>query len=296
LLAEKKEMKTFDTTQSGIEAIIKAGESKWVEFKSQLPPDDIISRHIVAFANTEGGIIIFGVGDKGTVLGIPANRIIKSVKQLERLAISILPLPAETGSVTHKGRTLLYMVVPTIPEEYRPLMTARGEIFTRHGAAIHRNDLAQTLARVTRKTSPKQPDVVAFVAMSFRDEEEPALADYYAAMKRAVARTELPITLNRIDLVEGDYEISQQIMTEIDKSQILLADFTLSPRNVYFEIGYARGKASLVIIQTALKGTNLEFDVRNWKTIFYKNATELEEKLITALTDAYEKVKANKSG
>jgi hypothetical protein len=42
-----------------------------------------------------------------------------------------------------------------------------------------------------------------FVAMSFRFEEEPSLVDYFAAMRRAVAATKLPIELVRIDLFEG---------------------------------------------------------------------------------------------
>ena len=125
--------------------------------------------------------------------------------------------------------------------------------------------------------------------MSFRNEEEPALVDYFEAMQRAKEATKLPIDLVRIDLVEGDYEISQKIMDEIDKSDVVLADFTLSPANVYFELGYARGRKRR-IIQTARKGTTLEFDARNWRTIFYKNATELEKALKPALNDAYAEV------
>jgi nucleoside 2-deoxyribosyltransferase len=89
-----------------------------------------------------------------------------------------------------------------------------------------------------------------------------------------------------MDVVEGDYEISQQIMKEIDDATIVLADFTLNPANVYFEVGYARGKGKR-IIQCARKGTALEFDTRNWRTIFYKNATELEKALLPALSEAY---------
>jgi hypothetical protein len=123
--------------------------------------------------------------------------------------------------------------------------------------------------------------------MSFRLEEEPALVDYSAAIKRAICATGLPLELVRIDLVDGDYEISQRIMDEIDRCEIVLADFTLSPPNVYFELGYARGRKTKQIIQTARKGTNLEFDVRNWRTEFYRNATELEEKLQPVLRNAY---------
>jgi hypothetical protein len=289
-------MKHFDTSPEGIIRLISEGESKWVEFKSKLPPEDIVSKHIVAFANTEGGIIIFGVGDKGTVLGIPEKNVEASLKQLTNLTTSLLPSPAELGTVVHNGRTLIYYVVSPAPDEYKPLMTSKGEIYTRHGEMIHRNDIAQQLVKITPSATEKQPSITLFIAMSFRDEEEPALVDYYRAMQRSVERTKLPISLNRIDLIEGDYEISQQIMEEIDKADVLLADFTLSPRNVYFELGYARGKGSLEIIQTARSGVILEFDVRNWRTIFYKNATELEEKLTPALTKAYEKVIAKKIG
>jgi hypothetical protein len=80
-------------------------------------------------------------------------------------------------------------------------------------------------------------------------------------------------------------------MTEIDKCNFLIADFTLSPHNIYFEIGYARG-AKKKIIQTARKGTMLQFDVRNWSTLFYRNATELEEKLVPKLESLYKELTA----
>ncbi len=93
----------------------------------------------------------------------------------------------------------------------------------------------------------------------------------------------------RIDLLEGDYEISQKIMDKISESDFVLTDFTLNSSNVYFEVGNARGSGKTVI-QTARSGTLLEFDTRNWRTIFYKNATELEKELIPALVNAYKEV------
>ena len=83
---------------------------------------------------------------------------------------------------------------------------------------------------------------VMFVAMSFRDEVEPALVDYFHAIKRAAGSVRAPIKVLRIDLDEGDYEISQKLMDRIDEADIVLADFTLTPPNVYFELGYARGR------------------------------------------------------
>ena len=44
-------------------------------------------------------------------------------------------------------------------------------------------------------------------------------------------------------------------------------------------------------MQTARKETPLEFDVRNWATLFYKNATELEELLVAKFRDIYHRIR-----
>ena len=41
------------------------------------------------------------------------------------------------------------------------------------------------------------------------------------------------------------------------------------------------------IIQTTRQDTKLEFDVQNWRTIFYRNVTELEAKLRASVESAY---------
>jgi hypothetical protein len=78
-------------------------------------------------------------------------------------------------------------------------------------------------------------------------------------------------------------------MDEMDRSDAVIVDFTLSPRNVYFEVGYARGLKKR-IIQTARKDTLLEFDVRSWRTHIYSNATQLKEMLVPALQEMYGEV------
>jgi len=115
--------------------------------------------------------------------------------------------------------------------------------------------------------------------MSFRHDDEPALVDYWHAMQRAAARAKGNFELRRIDEIDGDYEIVDRIYDEIDAADLVIADLTLSPANVYLELGYARGKNKRVI-QTCREGTPLEFDVRGHKTLTYYNAATLEEKLL----------------
>jgi hypothetical protein len=121
-----------------------------------------------------------------------------------------------------------------------------------------------------------------FVAMSFRQREEPTLVDYWHAMQRAAKRARREFNLVRLDEVDGDYDIVDRIYREIDTAHLVIADLTLSSANVYLEIGYARGRQKRVI-QTCRSDTRLEFDVRNWRTLVYQNATMLEHKLLREL-------------
>jgi len=284
----------FDTTENGILNLIAAGESEQVEFKRRLPPGDLIARTLTAFANTSGGVLILGVDDSGRVLGLSPDEIEEARARLQETSISLLSHPLQIGTVEISGQSLLFAAVESNANN-GPIFTARGELFSRQGASdkLVTADVSSDKARpILFRGAPGSAQVVVFVAMSFREEQEPALVDYLRAMQQAAKHTGLPISLRRIDLQEGDYEISQQIMKEIDKAEIMVADFTLNAANVYFELGYARARHCYVI-QTARKGTLLEFDIRNWKTIFYRNATELEERLVGAFRAAYEVVRAS---
>jgi nucleoside 2-deoxyribosyltransferase len=274
-------------TADEIRNLIRQGEGPHVEFKSRFTSDRLIARYVSAFANSGGGTIIFGVSDKGGILGVSPEEEKETFHRLKRLGLQLLPIFVYSlGSVQIDGKSVVYMRVEEAPASERPIRLATGDELTmRDGVAVEVTQ-AQSVVKPSRS-------IKVFVAMSFRDEEEPALVDYFQAMMRAAAATKLPMDLIRIDLVEGDYEISQKIMNEIDQSDVVLADFTLSPANVYFELGYARG-CKRRIIQTARKGTHLEFDARNWRTIFYKNATELERSLQPALNDAYADVVRSK--
>ncbi len=131
--------------------------------------------------------------------------------------------------------------------------------------------------------------------MSFRFEEEPALVDYYEAMRRAASTTDLPLTLHRMDLLEGDYEISTAVVDAIRNADVVIADFTLGSPNVYFESGIAKG-ADKYVIRVARKGTLLPFDLRTWRTHLFANATQLESLLVDPLRTAYAAVTGQEQG
>lgn len=285
----------FDMSPEGIKRLIEKGESQQVEFKMRLPPENIVAQNMVAFANTEGGIILIGVGQNGEIVGLTKLEEKIAKEKLITVGESVLPLTVQVGSISNiddTGKTIVYAVIEKVPKELGPVTTSQGRVYERKQSINLLID--STRIGVAVRTTGLRRDKVAkevktFVAMSFRSEEEPALVDYFQAIMRAAKSTGKPITVSRMDLEEGDYEISQKIMDEIEQAEIVIADLTLNSRNVYFELGYARGKNKR-IIQTARKDANLEFDIRNWRAILYRNATELEEKLIPALLEAYTKI------
>lgn len=264
--------------------MIGAGESETVEFKARPPHPDIVAKVFAAFANTSGGVLLIGVQEDGQITGLSHEAANAALDTITAVASSLLPWPLEYGRPTVDGKLIVYARVPKAPGYLAPITTAWGEIPKRRGVQILEQSPAD--AAPTSIAAGSSPPLTLFVAMSFREEVEPALVDYFHAIERAAEQSALPVVVTRIDLEEGDFEISQKIMDKIVSADIVLADFTLTPANVYFEIGYARGRQKRVI-QTARKGTALEFDVRNWRTLFYRNATELEHKLVPEIKSAY---------
>jgi nucleoside 2-deoxyribosyltransferase len=275
-----------------VKNMILLGESDAVELKRELPPDHAVASLISAFANAAGGTLIVGA-DGRTVIGLSESEAETTFRRVGQITRSIMPERStyEFGREKIGGRDVVYLHINPVPPELRPVFTSRGQAFIREAGR------EVPLKFSTGGHAAATTELTVFVAMSFREEEEPSLVDYWNAIRRAAKATTLPIDVTRIDLKEGDYEISQEIMNEIARADVVLVDFTLNSRNVYFELGYARGKGKRVL-QTARKGTALEFDVRNWRTLLYRNATELEEKLGAALGEAYDAVMdpATKSG
>lgn len=269
--------------------LIAQGESENVEFKEKISSDSSISIVLSAFANTKGGVLLIGVSNEGQIVGVPDHAVSATVGRLTRILDPMLPLTYDISAIEIDGKHVVYVSIEKVPIYYGPVYTSSGLAYQRQlssSDAVASTDFYEPDLQVKIRSVEPDKEITAFVAMSFRIEEEPHLEDYFAAMRRAAERTGLPIELVRVDLVEGDYEISQEIMNQIDEADILVADFTLNSRNVYFELGYARGGGKR-IVQTARTVTDLQFDVKTWRTTFYRNATELEEKLIPEFRLAY---------
>lgn len=109
-----------------------------------------------------------------------------------------------------------------------------------------------------------------FVIMSF----DPRYDQIYDAIKLG-GKLFSQLKIERVSEHKGDYIITDRIEASINKAELIICDLTEKSPNVYYELGYARARKKYIIL-TAQEGTDLPFDIRQYKVNFYENPIQLE--------------------
>ncbi len=105
---------SFPVRRHELYDLIDSGEGSDVEFKRQFSSPEKIAREIIAFANTRGGYLLFGIDDDGTVVGVRSEK--SELEQIEHAARWMIEPPVDiiTENV-HAGRGLDIVLV-RVPE------------------------------------------------------------------------------------------------------------------------------------------------------------------------------------
>lgn len=126
---------------------------------------------------------------------------------------------------------------------------------------------------------PQSSSAQGFIAMWFNPELNVA---YEKGLQPGVLRAGYdPL---RIDRVEHVNRIDDEIIRQINASRFVVADFTGHRGGVYFEAGYALGKA-IPVFWTCKKSDmgNLHFDIRQFNCIDWDSPDDLAERLATRI-------------
>ncbi len=115
----------------------------------------------------------------------------------------------------------------------------------------------------------------AFIAMPM-DPTDKTLDDVLDNIKQ-VAK-ECGINAERIDDEETNDRITDRMLESIRKAEFVIADLTYCRPNVFYEAGYAHGLGKIPIY-IARKGTQLEFDLKDYPVIFFESYSELKQAL-----------------
>jgi len=143
-----------------LEERIARGEGKDLEFKRGLPRDAKTARTLCAFANTRGGLLLVGVGDRGEILGAPHPRAtVEHLREIARFQLDP-PLDVRIGTATIRGHVIVWCSVPISPARPHAALDTEGQgtVVVRAGSS-NRAATGATLALiVSQRTGGKSLD------------------------------------------------------------------------------------------------------------------------------------------
>ena len=111
--------------------------------------------------------------------------------------------------------------------------------------------------------------------MPFGKRPHPATAPQYLDFDRVYVDLIKPAAdlagwlATRIDETPSLGEISQHFIERLFQADLVMADVSVPNSNVYYELGVRHGIATGGTILLALEGTELPFDIRNQRVMFY---------------------------
>lgn len=154
---------------------------------------DKIAAEIVAFANVEGGMIIFGVDDGGKIYGI------EEPDQLEQRLNNILRtncIPPLTGDIEKKqlnGKTILILHIPKGSD--KPYKTSRGVYYERVGTS-RREVTREELARLFQQAGMLHYDILPVEDTSLEDLDLTKIREYFRKFVDIdIDRLDVPLSL-----------------------------------------------------------------------------------------------------
>jgi len=192
------------TTQTELLEILANGENSGVEFKRDDLQNHALAKELVAFSNFEGGIVLLGVEDDGTVSGlarvnleewvmtacrdkirpgvIPFFEIIKNVIPNKDVAVLRVPRGVDVQSQWHNNRNTYFIRVGSqsrepSPQELSRLFQQRGtfraELRPISGATLSdldRRRLKDYFGRIRQQDVPDDLDDAGWQTLLFNTE------------------------------------------------------------------------------------------------------------------------------
>lgn len=136
---------------------VKRGEGHYLEFKKKANHPDKIMKEVVAFANTDGGKLLIGVDDDGTLSG---TRSIEGEAFIVEKAIRELTKPQvkydlEVIKINEKKGIAIFH----IPESTKKPHVVKGDANMPHGSAfVRRNDESLQASKEMREILKRKSD------------------------------------------------------------------------------------------------------------------------------------------
>lgn len=175
-------------TEKELVQLCKLGESTTVQYKLEFTTQKQIAEELVAFANTRGGIIIFGAEDKtGRMVGLTYEQVQYTSRELGNTANEhVRPIIyIETEIVMHKE--MAYLIAYVKNGDYKPYKDLAGNIWVKQSSDKRRVTENSEIRRLMQNSHQYQADGEGVDGTSEDDIDTKALDEYFKGVfgKRA---------------------------------------------------------------------------------------------------------------
>ncbi|HOQ01172.1 MAG TPA: ATP-binding protein [Acetivibrio clariflavus] len=182
-----------------IKKIIKDGENSYIEFKEENIRAKELAEEIVAFSNSEGGIILIGVDDEGNIKGVSDDKIEETVMNICRNSCipHIVPF---CEIVEIEGKKIAVISVPK--GQNKPYYTVDHKYYIRVGTT-KRIASKEELLRLFEASGSLHFDISPVEGTSMKDLNLDIIRDYF-------------MKYNTFDLFEESSESVERILVNAD--------------------------------------------------------------------------------
>ena len=170
-------------TEKELVQLCKLGETTTTQYKLEFTTQKQIAEELVAFANTRGGVIIFGAEDKtGKMVGLTYEQVQYTTRELGNTANEqVRPIIyLETEVVMHEEKAFLLAYVKN--GEYKPYKDLSGNIWVKQGADKRRVTENSEIRRLLQSSHQYQVDEDGVEGTSENDIDTKALDEYFKSV------------------------------------------------------------------------------------------------------------------
>ena len=102
-------------SEADLRELASEGEGRRLEFKRGLPQAERVARILCAFANTNGGMLLVGVSDRGALLGVPNAREVAAALRAAARELVVPPLDVQLVAVALAEQGGMRVVCCSVP-------------------------------------------------------------------------------------------------------------------------------------------------------------------------------------
>jgi len=159
--------------------IIQKGEDSKHQFKQNFTNSNSLASEMIAFSNSDGGLIIIGVSDLGSIVGLSQDDIRRLNQLISNSATNNIrnPINVETEIISVDDKNVLVIYVRKGID--KPYMDNEGIVWVKNGSDKRRVTSREELRRMFQSSDFISSDEIPIEGTSINDIDNRILAEFY---------------------------------------------------------------------------------------------------------------------